>query len=301
MTGHRGRVIVVGSINADRVVQVKELPGPGQTVMGGELVHMHGGKGANQAAAAAVAGADVFLVAAVGPDQPGDEELSVLGASGVDCTQVRHLPGTVTGMALITVDARGENQIVVIPGANAQLTPAQINDSLSRLALTPHDVMLVCNELSAQAADAAILAGAAAGARVIFNPAPPRELPDGVARFTIITPNRSELAALAGPAEVDRAAQDLANRTGADVVVTVGADGAVIASPRGAAITRISAPRCESIDTVGAGDVFNGVLAACLAAGSDLPEAVQEGVKRASESTLWRGTRAPIPDRVGGD
>lgn len=288
-----GRVIVVGSINADRVVRVAELPVAGQTVLGGELAHLHGGKGANQAVAAAMAGAEVILVAAVGEDQAGAEELSVLRAAGVNCGAVRRLTGEATGMAMITVDAHGENQIVVIPGANLQLTPAQIDASLASLAVTQRDVILVCNELSPHAVNGAILAAASLGARVIFNPAPARALPDGPARFSVITPNRSELLALTGSDDIAPAAQSLADDTRASVVVTAGAAGAVIASPGDGTVIRIPAPPCEPVDTVGAGDVFNGVLAARLAAGQELPQAVKEGVERASESTLWRGARSP--------
>jgi ribokinase len=301
MAAERGRVVVVGSINADRVTQVAKLPGPGETVMGGELAHLHGGKGANQAAAAAVAGAQVVLIAAVGEDDAGAEELSVLRASGVDCAQVRCLPGAVTGMALIMVDARAENQIVVIPGANARLTAAHIGDSLTRLALHRDDVILVCNEVSAEAVGAAISGGASAGARVIYNPAPARALDVGPAAFQIITPNRSELEALTGSDQLEQAAMELSDRTGTVVVVTVGAAGAVIASPAENEVTRIEAPACNPIDTVGAGDFFNGVLAARLAAGIDLPEAVSAGVQSASESTLWRGARAPGDATPRGD
>lgn len=285
---------MVGSINADWEIEVPDLPGPGETVVGDRISQRHGGKGANQAVAAARAGAVVAIVGAVGDDAVGDGELGDLDTAGVHREHVQRLPGTPTGVALITVDSRGENQITVAPGANAGLSAEQVDRALLALTLSTLDVVLVCHEIDDAAVGAAIRAGADASARVILNPAPPRDLnPSAPGRLAVLTPNRPEALALSGSSTIDEAARELAAAIGGATVVTVGSAGAIIASPAERELIKIAAPVSEPLDTVGAGDVFNGVLAARLAAGDPLQVAVAVGVERAAESTQWPGARAP--------
>jgi ribokinase len=294
MTGGLGRVVVVGSINADWVVDVPELPGPGETVVGTAVTRSHGGKGANQAVAAARCHAAVAMVGAVGDDQVGDRELAELEAAGVDISQVRRVASATTGLAMIAVGPQGENQIVVAPGANALLGGDDVVSALGATALGPQDVVLVCHEITDAAVLAAIGAAARTRARLILNPAPPRQLhPAVLHQIAILTPNTSEAVTLSGGRDAHEAAVMLAAQTGAAVIVTAGRAGALVAAGPAQPVSRIAAPRCHPIDTVGAGDVFNGVLAARLVAGEALPAAVRTAVSRASESTGWPGARAP--------
>jgi ribokinase len=286
------RVVVVGSINADLTVQVARLPAPGETVAGDSLRHGHGGKSANQAVAAAAAGAVVELVAAVGHDDAGADELRELQRAGVRTAGVARLAGVGTGVAVIAVEPAGENQIIVVPGANGQLSAEQVSGTLERLALSPGDVVLTGHEVNAGPVAAALGAAARAGATAILNPAPARELPESLTGV-ILTPNETESHELTGEADAGRAAEALHARTGAPLIVTLGSAGALIVGASGA--TTVAAPQVNPVDTTGAGDVFNGVLAARLAAGDELNAAVVSAVAAATESTTWRGARRPDP------
>ena len=198
------------------------------------------------------------------------------------------------GVALITVDGRGENQVTVASGANAGLSAERVDRALLALALAPHDVLLICHEIDDAAVGAAIRAGADAKARVILNPAPPRDLNRSApGRLSVLTPNRPEALALSGSSAIEDAARELTTAIGGATVVTVGNAGAIMALPAERELIEIPAPVAQPVDTVGAGDVFNGVLAARLAAGDDLLDAVEVAVERATESTGWPGARAP--------
>jgi ribokinase len=286
-----GTVLVVGSINTDLVVTLDRLPEPGETVTGGRFARHGGGKGANQAVAAARAGAPVRLVGAVGDDDLGAAALEELGAEGVDVGAVARIAGAPTGVALIAVDREGRNQIAVASGANARVDAALVAHALAAAPLAPADVVLLGFEVP----DAAVLAGARAaadaGARAILNPAPARELPDGLPGAVVLVPNGLEAAALTGETEPHDAARALAKRTGAPVLVTVGGDGALLADPGGGGPTALDAPQVEVVDTTGAGDVLCGVLAAGLAAGRDLEDAARRAVDAASASVRRAGAR----------
>src|SRR6476469_4810622 len=167
-----GRVLVVGSVNIDLVVSVDHLPRPGETVTGGRFARHHGGKGANQAVAAARLGASTAFIGAVGDDAFGPEARAALDTEGVDTTELLAVPGTPTGVALIVVDAAGENSIAVAGGANAALTVDDVRAGLARLVPTRGDVVLVGLEIPADVARAALEAGRTAGATTILNPAP---------------------------------------------------------------------------------------------------------------------------------
>jgi len=279
------RVIVVGSINVDLVVTLERLPAPGETVSGGRFSRHGGGKGANQATAAARLGAAVTMVGAVGDDDLGDEALALLRNEGIDVERVARLAGVATGVALIAVDADGENQIAVASGANLELDPAlpELGES---------DVMLLNHGIS----EAARLAAArAARGPVVLNPAPARPIPDELAALgPILTPNAGEARELTGEEEPEAAARALRERTGAPVLITLGADGALLVADE---VAHIPAPRVQVVDTTGAGDTLNGALAAELAAGRDLREAAAFAVRVAALSTRVAGAREGMPRR----
>jgi ribokinase len=228
------------------------------------------------------------MVGAVGADDLGDEAIADLAAEGIDVTHVARLPSAATGVALIVVDEAGENQIAVASGANAELDPAAVE-----AALAGADAGAVAL-LGLEVPDAAVLAGAraarAAGLEVVLNPAPARRLPgELLALSPLLTPNAKEAGQLSGEADPEAAARALAAGTGAPVVVTVGADGALLAA--GGEVQRIPAPRVEAVDTTGAGDAFNGALAAALAGGAALADAVREAVAVAAEAVRRPGAR----------
>jgi len=292
------QVIVVGSLNADLVVAVERLPAPGETVAGGRYARHGGGKGANQAVAAARLGASVALVGAVGADELGEQALAELAREGVDVAGVARLDGMATGVAAIVVDAAGENQIAVASGANAALTGGAVERALGAAgprADGARGVVLLGHEVPEEAVLAGARAASAAGWQIVLNPAPARTLPaELLALAPLLTPNASEACALAGERDPEAAARALAARTGAPVLVTLGARGALLVDGEPVAIP---APAIEPVDTTGAGDALNGALAAELAAGSPLGAAARFAVVAASLSTLRPGARAGMPRR----
>jgi ribokinase len=289
-------VLVVGSVNVDLVVTAQALPGPGETVAGGTFKRHGGGKSANQAVAAARLGAAVRMVAAVGDDDLGEEAVGLLRAEGIDVSGIVRLAGIPTGVAVIVVDAAGENQIAVASGANAELAAGSVEHGL-RDAVS--GVVLLCLEVPDAPVLAAARAARAAGLALVLNPAPARPLPAELLELSpLLTPNRDEARALAGEDDAEAAARALARRTRAPVVVTLGAAGALVLD--GDMLERIPAPRVEAIDTTGAGDAFNGALACELAGGAALLDAVRAAVAIAAESTRAPGARAVIPPRSPG-
>src|SRR3954451_12449615 len=221
-----GRVLVVGSVNVDLVVRAEKLPAPGETVSGGTFARHGGGKGANQAVAAARLGAEVTMIGAVGDDELGDEALRALAGEGIDTSAVARLEGVPTGVALIAVDAAGENQIAVASGANAELGAGAVERAMAAAAGEGQPVTLLGFEVP----DDAVLAGArAAPGPVVCNPAPARRLPDALTgRGPILTPNATEARELTGEEDPEAAARALAARTGAAVLVTLGARGVLL-------------------------------------------------------------------------
>lgn len=292
-----GRVIVVGGVNVDLVVHSARLPGPGETVTGGVFERHDGGKGGNQAVAAARLGADVRFIGAVGADSFGSEARAALAAEGIDVSGLATNPDAATGIAVILVDATGENLISVASGANQAFGPAAVEGELARLGSLGGDVVLVSNELAARTVAAALRAASAAGARTILNPAPADDLDRGLlAVVDILTPNRGELRALTGTDAADLEAAQAPERLAVReaVVVTLGADGALVVThdgpPRPVAATAVNV-----VDTTGAGDAFNGALAAALAQGLALEEAVMRAVAGGGLATTRPGARAGMP------
>ena len=288
-----GEVVIVGSINVDLVVRAAQLPAPGQTVTGGVFAQYQGGKGANQAVAAARAGATVALVSAVGDDEHGRSALVGLGNEGVDISRVAMMSGESTGLALIAVDERGANQIVVAPGANAALGAAAIERALAGYEPRPGSVAVLSFELGDDAIVEAGNYAASRGMRLLVNPAPARDLaPELVALSPIVLPNEGEATTLTGLSDPRAAAAALATRTGAPVIVTLGGAGALLHEPGGPAETvHLPAPTVEVVDSIGAGDAFVGALAAHLAAGKPLREAAAAAIEAASESVTSAGAR----------
>jgi ribokinase len=297
MSGDATSVIVVGAINVDLVVVAARLPGPGETVVGGGLKTYGGGKGANAAVAAARAGAEVRLISAVGADDNGGSALAELRDEGVDVSDVAVLAGESTGVALIVVDEHGQNQIAVGAGANAAISVDHVRRCL-RAALPSAGCVLVSTEIPAAVVATAVEEAAAAGVVCVLNPAPVLPVVVELLRFhPIITPNESELGDLVallgdatGESEVDSASRIVAKSHQA-VVVTQGGDGVLVVAAD-LTVERVAAPQVAVRDTTGAGDTFNGVLAARLAAGDDLATAVPVAVAAASLSVTRVGARA---------
>ncbi len=308
-----GRVLVVGSVNVDLVVQGERLPMPGETVLGGTFTQFHGGKGGNQAVAAARLGVPVMLVAALGDDKFGAEARAALAREGVGTDVLVTLDHTATGVALILVDGKAENLITVAPGANAGLTPAHVRQALGRLAPHKGDVVIVTHEISTDAAREALRLGRAGGAWTVLNPAPAGGLDRSVISLAdVLTPNRGEVARLvadeakragrAAPANEDplRAARSLLETTaegpgaGVALFVTLGASGAVLVR-RDHPPFDVKAPKVKAIDATGAGDSLNGALAAALAGGLDLEMACRRAVVAASISVTRAGAREGMP------
>jgi ribokinase len=287
-------VTVVGSLNEDVLVRVPRLPGRGETVVGRQTVLAPGGKGANQAAAAGRLGGAVAMVGRVGDDPAADRQLTALADAGVDVTAVVRTAGVPTGSATIPVeDASGENLIVVVPGANAELRPADVDVAAVRGAR----VVLLQLEVPLETVQAA---AALASGTVVLTPAPPQPLPDGLlARVDVLVPNEHELLQLAGARPGDRTPGELAQLarglTGGTVVVTLGGRGALLVPDGGPALLQPPLP-VRPVDTTGAGDAFCGALAVALAAGSSAAEAVATAATAAALSTAGPGARGALPD-----
>jgi ribokinase len=275
-------VVVVGSVNVDLVVTAERLPAPGETVAGGEFAVHQGGKGGNQAVAAARAGAAVEMVGAVGADDYGAGALAALGAEGIGTTLFQVVADAATGVALIAVDRSGANQIVVASGANhrlAHVPPLPAGDG----------VVLVGFEVTDDVVTEAVAAARDRGWPVIVNPAPARPLPAALrGSGAILVPNEGEAAVLGGGDP-----HALAAITGGPVVVTLGAAGARVIDAEG--VLDVPAPIVDAVDTTGAGDTLAGVLAASLAAGLPLPAAVRRAVAAASLSVTRPGARDGMP------
>jgi ribokinase len=301
------RVVVVGSSNTDMTVRLPALPAPGQTILGSSFATSPGGKGANQAVAARRAGAEVVFITAVGDDPLGRDALALYEREGIDVSHVKVCEGTSSGVALIFVDDRGENVIGVAPGANHRLTAADI-DRLPASIFRKDDVLLVSLEVPLETAIRALRRGWDAEMFTILNPAPAPSLSEPEVRELLscamaITPNRVEALALADMTLGTEAEPDwttcgfrLKEMGPACVVITLGSRGCLVVDAKPHAIP---APRVQAVDTVGAGDAFNGALAAALAAGgpSDLHNAAAWANAAAALAVTRPGAQSALPYR----
>jgi ribokinase len=286
----RGRVVVVGSVNVDLTLPVARLPQPGETMLAGDPLRAGGGKGANVAVAAARAGGRVALVGAVGDDADGAGSLRELEAEGVGTAGIGILAGRSTGLAIVCVDDDGENHIVVAPGANMALAPEPVEARLGDL--TADDVCVLSFEVPAEAIAAAGSIAGGRAARLVVNPSPVRELPAEVlAAAPTVVVNAGEARALTGEDDVRAAARALQTAGAGAVVVTLGAGGADVTTAEGEHVAVPAAPAVV-VDTTGAGDSFTGTLAAALAAGTELVEAVGRAAEAAARTTERVGARA---------
>ncbi len=282
------RVVVVGSINMDLVTLAPRFAAPGETLLGERFLTVHGGKGANQAVAAARLGADVTLIGALGDDVFGEQLHAGLAREGVSLEHVARIPDCGSGTASITV-AQGENHIIVVPAANARVTPAQIERAQSTLASA--DAILVQMEIPLDAVEATLRLGHRLGKPVILNPAPAQPLPiEWLKLARYLTPNQHELAILldADPAEDFRA---LMRRSPAPVVLTRGADGAWYGD--GGEPVHQSGFKIDLVDSTGAGDTFNAALGVFLYEG--LPAAVRKACAAAALSVSKLGAQGGMP------
>ncbi|MGQ0607733.1 MAG: ribokinase [Chloroflexota bacterium] len=286
-------VVVIGSINIDLVVVADRLPDPGETVLGGRFATHDGGKGANQAVAAARAGGRVRMIGAVGTDAHGDRALSALASEGIDTARVRRLGEEPTGVAIIAVGPRGENQIVVASGANDLLAL----DDEDRAMIADADCVLTNHEIPPAATLEALRTAHAAGVTSILNPAPARALSSEVLSLgPILTPNEHELVVAIGNDITGAALDELAARHAGPIIVTQGPAGALLVDgQRRERFEGRLAPRV--VDTTGAGDTFCGVLAAWLADGHPLDEAIVAANAAGSLSVAAAGAREGMPMR----
>ena len=295
--GNQPQVTVLGSLNMDISVTVPRLPEPGATVLGSAARFTPGGKGANQAVAAARLGATVRMAGCVGDDEFGRQLLAALREQNVDAGHVRTVNEVPTGLAMISVDPAGENLITVAPGANHEVGAGEVTAAAS----SPGGVLVICAEIPVPAIKAALAGASRSGARCILNLAP--ALPEAAAIVADgvdwLVVNETEAAAVLGRTvegltDAAAAAAGLLAAGARHAVVTAGAHGAALAGPEGAPLT-IEAFRVEAVDTVGAGDTFVGALAVALAAGVRPAEAVRAAAAAGATAATRHGAQASLP------
>jgi ribokinase len=291
-------LLVVGSVNVDAVSGVERFPAPGETVLASSYRQGLGGKGANQAVAAALDGARVELVARTGDDAGGAAVRTELAGWGVDVTDVAAVPGVPTGIAQILVDARGENMIAVSSGANDALDAAAVDALADRLG--PGMTVLSQGEVPVEVLDRLAEVCRDRGARFVLNLAPPRDVAPRTLRTAdplVVNEHEARTLGLDGadPEDWRLACAAAAGRLAEAVVVTLGARGAVAATCTSSAY--VAAPVVDAVDATGAGDAFVGVLASRLAVGVDLGGAVQSAVAAASQAVTRHGTVESYPRR----
>jgi len=294
-------IVVVGSLNADLVVGVSRFASPGETVTGHRFDVFPGGKGGNQAAAAARLGASVAMIGQVGADSQGAWLRQSLAGTGADVSLVSVDESVSSGVALITTDASGQNTIVVVPGANGTFAPERLAPAVSRLKAAR--VVLLQLEIPLATVERAAADARSAGAIVLLDPAPARAIPDQlIALVSIVTPNETELASLAGvPADtfadddVDALARGLIGRGAAEVIVKLGARGARHVTRHES--RHYAAPSVTAVDTTAAGDAFNGALAVALAEDRRLEDAIPFACAAGALSVTRPGAQPSMPAR----
>lgn len=295
-----GRIVIFGSINMDLVVRGERLPLPGETIHGQRFFTAPGGKGANQAVASARLQAETRIIGCVGDDLFGSTLIDSMHADGVDTTHVRVIDQTSTGVALITVSETGENTIVLAAGANAHHGTeelAALRDILRQTAA--HHVLLLQLEIDLRQVEEATRIAKASGMTVILDPAPARPLPDALFQnISLLTPNESEAALLVGyplssNAAVEQAALDLLARGCEQIVIKLGGRGAYWTD--GTQTVWLKPFPVTAVDTVAAGDAFNGAVAAALSKGLAMSEALRWGMAAGALSVTCEGAQPSLP------
>ena len=291
-------IYVIGSINTDMVAMTDHLPTPGETVMGGEFMMTAGGKGANQAVAAARLDGDVTMVGRLGADIFGDQSVARLKAEKINCDFISRDSAAASGVALISVDGEGENHIVVAPGANNTLHIDTIDTALS--SLPENAIVLMQLEIPIETVAHVISFAKDSNRKVILDPAPARELPENfLDGLFLITPNETEATHLSGIEVIDQnsakaAAKKLLQTGVKNVAITMGTDGVLLASGDDN-LELIASPTVNAVDTTAAGDCFNGALSVALANGLELEEGINKACHAASISVTRKGAQDSMP------
>ncbi|MBS1608145.1 MAG: ribokinase [Bacteroidetes bacterium] len=290
-------IVIIGSSNTDMVIKSPYLPAPGETILGGSFFMNAGGKGANQAVAASRLGGQVQFITKIGKDIFGKEALQLFKKEGIDVSAVLKDKKFPSGVALITVDDKGENCISVAPGANAALTPASIKKFKPKIASA--SILLMQLETPLDTVSFAADHAARHCVRVILNPAPACILPDELlGKISVITPNEKEAGMLTGipvkDAESARQAALVLNKKGiGTVIITLGAKGALLFHED--KFTMVETVKVDAVDTTAAGDVFNGALAVALSDGKRMEDAVRFACRAASVSVTRLGAQSSAP------
>lgn len=299
MPAKQNPIFVIGSINTDMVAMTKNLPAPGETVMGGEFMMTAGGKGANQAVSAARLGGKVTMVGRLGKDIFGDQSIACLKHESINCDFISRDPIAASGVALISVDDKGENHIVVAPGANNQLDQTKVRAALD--SMPDNAIILLQLEIPLDTVAHIIDATRGSSRRVILDPAPAPAsvLPlNFLNELYLITPNETEAKKLTGiEVRDDKSAEVAAKKllaTGVkNVAITMGAKGVVLAQEN--TIKFIPSPQVKAIDTTAAGDCFNGALSVGIASGLSLEEGIKRACLAASISVTRKGAQDSMP------
>ena len=297
LTNHmQPKITVIGSSNTDMICRVPSLPRPGETIMGSEFVTVQGGKGANQAVAAARAGGNVTFIACVGNDAFGEQAIEAYQKEGIDTSCIRMIDDVATGVALINVAESGENSISVAPGANAHLTPETIDQY--REVLLASDILLLQLEIPIETVYHIAKIAHQAQIPVVLNPAPAIELDQDILKlFTLVTPNEHEASLLSGAwpeakDERESASAILAKGTQC-VVVTLGSRGVYYLDNQQKGV--VEGVPMKAVDTTAAGDTFNGYLVVEMARGRSLKEAIEKANQAAAVSVTKMGAQPSIP------
>ena len=295
------KILVVGSSNTDLIIKVPEIPRPGETLLGGEFQTFQGGKGANQAVAAARGGGDVVFIASVGDDNYGAESIKGYKLDNINTENIKICKNSPSGIAMITIADSGENAITVASGANAELKPEDLDEAEE--AFHEAEFMLVQLETPLDTVQKAIEICAELDTKVILNPAPAAELPhEIISGIDIITPNEREAEKLTGVVvkeeqDASKAAEVLHKRGIDTVIITLGSQGAFLSDRITGVSKTIPGFKVEATDTTAAGDVFNGQLAVALAEGLALEDAIRQAHAAAALSVQKLGAQSSIPRR----